>query len=102
MWRRPGVTEQGPTEMKDKEKKPVKLSMPELLCAQQRHICEYERFCGDLLIMLVKGEHHPVIQHVGVWNGDFIWDECVKLIEENKRLKEKLALFSQGNEKTVN
>ena len=67
----------------------------------QRDIDEYERFLGDMLIMLIKGEPQCVIEH-SVQGDDkmgWIWDEVRKLIKENKELKAKLALAQDLKEK---
>lgn len=67
----------------------------------QRDIDEYDRFLGDLLIMLSKGEPQCVIEH-SVQGDDkmgWIWDEVHKLIKENKELKAKLAVAQSLKEK---
>lgn len=72
-------------------KKVEKRTLADKLCELQREICEHERFEGDLLIMLAKRVPQCVIKH-NVENGDWIWDEVRKLINENKELKAKLDL----------
>lgn len=72
-------------------KKVEKRTLADKLCELQREICEHERFLGDLLIMLSKRVPQCVIEH-DVENGDWIWDEVLKLINENKELKAKLDL----------
>lgn len=72
-------------------KKAEKRMLADKLCELQREICEHERFEGDLLVMLAKRVPQCVIEH-NVENGDWIWDEVRKLINENKELKAKLHL----------
>lgn len=59
----------------------------------QSDVDEYQRFLGDLLIMLVKREPQCVLEHSipGDDKMGWIWDEVHKLIKENKGLKEELA-----------
>lgn len=62
------------------------------VCSLQRTICEYERFLGDLLIMLSKRKPQCVLEHdCGEFAG-WIWDETKKLIEENAELRAKCAV----------
>lgn len=70
-------------------KKVQKRMLVDKLCELQRQICEYERYMGDLLVMLSKEESQCVIQHDGIWEGDWIWDKVKGLIKENKELREK-------------
>ena len=72
-------------------KKAEKRMLVDKLCELQREICEHERFEGDLLVMLSKRVPQCVIEH-DVENGDWIWDEVRKLINENKELKARLHL----------
>lgn len=72
-------------------RKAEKRMLADKLCELQRKICEHERFEGDLLIMLAKRVPQCVIEH-DVENGDWIWDEVRKLINENKELKAKLDI----------
>lgn len=72
-------------------RKAEKWMLVDKLCELQRKICEHERFDGDLLIMLAKRVPQCVIEH-DVENGDWIWDEVRKLINENKELKAKLDI----------
>lgn len=72
-------------------RKAEKRMLADKLCELQREICEHERFEGDLLIMLAKRVPQCVIEH-DVENGDWIWDEVRKLINENKELKAKLDI----------
>lgn len=72
-------------------RKAEKRMLTDKLCELQREICEHERFEGDLLVMLSKRVPQCVIEH-NVENGDWIWDEVRKLINENKELKAKLYL----------
>ena len=67
----------------------------------QAELDEHRRFLGDLTVMLSKRVPQCVVQHE-VWGADWIWDKVYELISENRDLKERLAQFSQGNEKTVN
>lgn len=78
--------------MKNRVVKKVERKMlVDKLCELQREICEHERFEGDLLIMLAKRVPQCVLKH-DVENGDWIWDEVRKLINENKELKARLDI----------
>lgn len=79
-------------------KKVEKRMLVDKVCDLQRQICEYERYMGDLLIMLVKEGPQFVVQHDGIWEGDWIWDKVRDLIKENKELKEKLAPYLKEEE----
>ena len=75
------------------EKKVERSMMASKICELQQKIDEYNRFLGDLTIMLVK-------KTPGMWviehdvEGDnymsWIWDECKKLLKENDRLAQEL------------
>ena len=75
------------------EKKVERSMMASKICELQQKIDEYNRFLGDLTIMLVK-------KTPGMWviehdvEGDnymsWIWDECEKLLKENDRLAQEL------------
>lgn len=75
------------------EKKVERSMMASKICELQQNIDEYNRFLGDLTIMLVK-------KTTGMWvidhhvDGDnymsWIWSECEKLLKENDRLAREL------------
>lgn len=77
-------------------KKVEKRMLVDKVCDLQREICEYERYMGDLLVMLAKEEPQFVVQHDGIWEGDWIWDKVKGLIKENKELKEKLKSLEKS------
>ena len=79
-------------------KKVEKRMLVDKVCDLQREICEYERYMGDLLVMLAKEEPQFVVQHDGIWEGDWIWDKVKGLIKENKELKAKLAPYLKEEE----
>ena len=62
------------------------------VCSLQRIICEYQRFLGDLLIMLSKRKPQCVVKHDCGEFADWIWDETAKLIKENAELRAKCAV----------
>lgn len=70
-------------------KKVEKGQMVVAICSLQRTICEYQRFLGDLLIMLSKRKPQCVLKHDCDEFADWIWDETKKLIEENAELRAK-------------
>ena len=70
-------------------KKVEKRLIVDKLCELQKNIDEYERFMGDLLIMLKKRKPQSVIEHDAGDFADLIWDEAVKLIKENEDLLKK-------------
>lgn len=72
-------------------KKVEKGQMVVAICELQRTICEYQRFLGDLLIMLSKRKPQCVLKHDCDEFADWIWDETAKLIKENAELREKLS-----------
>lgn len=102
MWKSPGVTEQGLTEMKERKVKRSPLDIVDRCIDLQYQLDEHRRFLGDLLIMLA----HPEKDHISVDHdvdmADFIWEKTQKMINDNRRMSEMLAQFSQGSEKTVN
>lgn len=60
----------------------------------QRDIDEYQRYLGDLLVMLVKREPQCVLEHK-VPGDDYmplIWDKIKELIKENADLREKAGI----------
>lgn len=59
------------------------------VCSLQRQICEYQRFLGDLLIMLSKRKPQSVIKHDCDDFAEWIWDQTAKLIEENEELRKR-------------
>lgn len=66
----------------------------EKLCELQSIIDEYERFHGDLFIMLAKRRTGQIfLKHKVPGDNfmEFIWDKCERLIEENEELKAKTA-----------
>ena len=73
-------------------KKIEKGQMVVAICSLQRTICEYQRFLGDLLIMLTKRKPQCVLKHDCDEFADWIWDETKKLIEENAELRAKCAV----------
>lgn len=66
--------------------------MVDKICELQARIDEYERFLGDLLIMLSKRKPQVVLQHDAGDFSDWIWDETRKLIKENAELREKAGI----------
>ncbi len=75
------------------EKKVERSMMASKICELQQKIDEYNRFLGDLTIMLAKKtpgmwviEHRVDDDNYMNW----IWDECEKLLEENDRLAREL------------
>jgi hypothetical protein len=67
-------------------KKVERMVLVDKVCELQCKIDEYERFLGDLFIMLKRRMPQTVIKHEC---GDFaglIWDETAKLINENSSL----------------
>ena len=74
------------------EKKVERSMMASKICELQRTIDEYERFVGDLLMLVIKKEDRWVIEHdLPNSRASFLWDEVCKM-------KNKLAQFSQGEE----
>lgn len=70
-------------------KKVEKRLIVDKLCELQKKIDEYERFMGDLFIMLNKRKPQLVIKHDAGEFADWIWDKAVKLIKENEDLLKK-------------
>lgn len=70
-------------------KKVEKRLIVDKLCELQKKIDEYERFMGDLFIMLYKRKPQLVIKHDAGEFADSIWNEVVKLIKENEDLLKK-------------
>lgn len=70
-------------------KKVEKRLIVDKLCELQKTIDEYERFMGDLFIMLNKRQPQVVLQHDAGYFSDWIWNETRKLIKENEDLLKK-------------
>ena len=73
-------------------KKVEKRMLVDKVCDLQREICEYERFLGDLIILLAEKKSHTAIENHCHECAGWIWDKIDGLIQENKELKAKLAL----------
>lgn len=65
------------------EKSSVEVSLVEKVCELQRDVCEYERFLGDLLLMLVSGDAgRNAIEH-DVPNrclAEGVWEHAKRLL----------------------
>ena len=75
------------------EKKVERSMMASKICELQQKIDEYNRFLGDLTIMLVKKAPGMwVIEHDVEGDNYMSWilDECEKLLKENDRLAQEL------------
>lgn len=60
-------------------------SIVEFACRLQEDLDEYRRFCGDLLVSLVKREHRMFVRHSLRDGSDMfkeIWQEVDKLLDE--------------------
>lgn len=76
-------------------KKVEKGQMVEAVCSLQRQICEYQRFLGDLLIMLSKRKPQIVIKHDCDDFAEWVWDQTAKLIKENEELRKRCEVGAQ-------
>ena len=96
MWKSPGATEQGLTEMKKRKVKRSPLDIVDRCIELQYQLDEHRRFLGDLLIMLA----HPEKDHISIEHdvdmADSIWEKTQKMINDNRRMSEMLAQFSQA------
>ena len=72
------------------ERKVERSMMASKICELQQTIDEYERFIGDLLILVIKGDRWALQHDLPNSNADMLWSEVCKL-------KEKVAQFSQEN-----
>ena len=56
----------------------------EFACRLQEELCEYKRFCGDLLVDLIQGKHNMHVRHSTGQDDvfDAIWDEIDKLLKK--------------------
>lgn len=63
----------------------------------QRDIDEYQRYLGDLLVMLAKREPQCVLEHKvpGDDYMPYIWDKIKELINENKEMAQKLKSYEE-------
>lgn len=68
-------------------KKVERMMLVDKVCELQHQIDEYQRFCGDLLIMLCTGKASCVLEHDGVFEGKFIWNNVRDLLEKNAELR---------------
>lgn len=77
-------------------KKVVRMSLVEKVCELQRDIDEYDRFLGDLMLMLItKNPNHRALASDLAKNHDYaneIWIRVVKLMKENADLREKSGI----------
>ena len=73
-------------------KKVEKRMLVDKVCDLQREICEYDRFIGDLVVMLSKGQPKVVLEHKCHELAGWVWDLVYNLIQDNNELKEKLRL----------
>lgn len=71
-------------------KKVERMALVDTVLQLQRQIDEYERYLGDLLIMILKGKEQVSLVHSGIWEGKLIWNKVKELIEENAELREKV------------
>lgn len=69
--------------MKRRVRNKVELrSLTEKVCELQREICEYERFVGDLTLMLYKEEILTKVKYDLPYPADAVWEKIVELIKE--------------------
>lgn len=59
------------------------------VCELQMQIDEYERFLGDVLVMLSKGRSSCVIEHNCGDYAPWIWRRIEELLVENAKLRAK-------------
>ena len=71
-------------------KKVEKRMLVDKVCELQREICEHERFEGDLLVMLMKGEPQFVLEHQCGDYAGLIWKKVCDLLKDKKELAQKL------------
>lgn len=76
-------------------KKVEKRLIVDKLCELQKKIDEYERFLGDLLVMLSRKKSSVVIKHECGDYAGWIWDETERLIKENAELREDKEKFAE-------
>lgn len=83
------------------ENKVERSMMTSKICELQQKIDEYNRFLGDLTIMLVKKApdmwcvEHDVEGDISI---SWVWDKCAELLKENNRLARKLQGESNKEE----
>lgn len=75
-------------------KKVERRMLADVLCEKQQRIDEYERYIGDLLVMLCAGREQLVLEHGYpdqlVDEMRFIWNKVRDLIVENKTMAQSL------------
>lgn len=73
-------------------KKVERMALVDKVCELQSYIDEYERYLGDLLIMVLKKAPQSVVEHSvpGDDKMGWIWEKVRDLIEENNELARKL------------
>lgn len=74
-------------------KKVEKRMLVDKVCELQQEICEHDRFEGDLLVMLMKGEPQFVLEHKCGDYAGLIWNKVRDLLKENKGLAQKLKEY---------
>lgn len=77
-------------------KKIERMVLVEKVCELQRGIDEYDRFLGDLMLMLITNNpEHKALASDLAKNHDYaneIWNRVVKLMKENADLREKSGI----------
>ena len=77
-------------------KKVVRMSLVEKVCELQMGIDEYDRFLGDLMLMLITNNpKHQALASDLPLHHDFaneIWTRVIKLMKENADLREKAGI----------
>lgn len=77
-------------------KKVERMVLVEKVCELQSGIDEYDRFLGDLMLMLITNNpEHKALASDLAKNHDYaneIWNRVVKLMKENAELREKAGI----------
>lgn len=77
-------------------KKIERMALVEKVCELQSGIDEYDRFLGDLILMLITNNpEHKALASDLAKNHDYaneIWNRVVKLMKENADLREKAGI----------
>ena len=76
-------------------RKVEKGQMVDKICELQSKICEYDRFLGDLLVMLSRRKPHVALAHGCGDLAEWIWDQTAKLVKENEELRKRCEVGAQ-------
>lgn len=64
------------------ERKVERSMMAGKICELQHTIDEYERFVGDLLILVIKGDKYVIAHDLPNSNAGILWDKVCEMVKK--------------------